>query len=194
MATEDATVNESEFWQIIDDSRNESMDRSGSIAKDGLLYSAESEESLVDCLKDRIGALPVEEIKSFANEFERKKHELYRLDLWAIAYIIHSGCSDDYFDYFRNWVIAQGKDFFTKVVKEPRIVADLARPDHEYFFELFSQWLPIGLYEKRSGSKYTLLHTLNVGDHAEGDAWSEDELPRLYPDACKKFNFVGRSG
>lgn len=36
----------------------------------------------------------------------------YRQDLWAVAYTVLGGCSDDGFDYFRFWLVARGKEVF----------------------------------------------------------------------------------
>ncbi|MFD9034523.1 DUF4240 domain-containing protein [Streptomyces sp. NPDC059567] len=49
----------------------------------------------------------------------------YRAPLWAAAYLINGGCSDDGFDYFRGWLIAQGKAAFERVVTDADLLADL---------------------------------------------------------------------
>lgn len=49
----------------------------------------------------------------------------YRSPLWAAAYVINGGCSDDGFAYFRGWLIAQGRDTFERVVADPDVLADL---------------------------------------------------------------------
>ncbi|MFD8951587.1 DUF4240 domain-containing protein [Streptomyces xanthophaeus] len=45
--------------------------------------------------------------------------------LWAAAYLAHGGCSDDGFDYFRGWLIAQGCDVFERVAADPDALAEL---------------------------------------------------------------------
>jgi hypothetical protein len=49
----------------------------------------------------------------------------YQAPLWAAAYVINGGCSDDGFDYFRGWLIAQGRAAFEQVVADPDCLADL---------------------------------------------------------------------
>lgn len=49
----------------------------------------------------------------------------YRTSLWAAAYVINGGCSDDGFDYFRGWLILQGRKVFEQVVADPDALADL---------------------------------------------------------------------
>ena len=46
-------------------------------------------------------------------------------DLWAAAYLINGGCSDEGFDHFRGWLIANGRDVLARAVREPDSLADL---------------------------------------------------------------------
>lgn len=45
--------------------------------------------------------------------------------LWAAAYVINGGCSDDGFDCFRGWLIAQGREVFGRAAARPDALADL---------------------------------------------------------------------
>ncbi|MFC5002210.1 DUF4240 domain-containing protein [Dactylosporangium cerinum] len=47
----------------------------------------------------------------------------YRGDLWAAAAIINGGASADGFDYFRGWLIAQGRDTFERALADPDSLA-----------------------------------------------------------------------
>ncbi|MEK1832316.1 DUF4240 domain-containing protein [Priestia megaterium] len=38
----------------------------------------------------------------------------YTSSLWAAAYIVMGGCSDDCFDYFRAWLLYQEKTYIIK--------------------------------------------------------------------------------
>jgi hypothetical protein len=38
----------------------------------------------------------------------------YRTVLWAAACLINGGYSDDGFEYFRGWLIVQGRDVFER--------------------------------------------------------------------------------
>ena len=49
----------------------------------------------------------------------------YRSPLWAAAFLINGGCSDDGFDYFRGWLILQGRETFERVVADPDSLAGL---------------------------------------------------------------------
>lgn len=49
----------------------------------------------------------------------------HRNQLWAAGYLINDGCSDDGFEYFRAWLIAQGREVFERVVADPDALAGL---------------------------------------------------------------------
>lgn len=49
----------------------------------------------------------------------------YRAPLWAAAYLVNGGCSDDGFDYFRGWLITRGRAAFEQVVADADRLADL---------------------------------------------------------------------
>ncbi|GII29124.1 DUF4240 domain-containing protein [Planotetraspora mira] len=49
----------------------------------------------------------------------------YRADLWAAAYVINGGASDDGFDYFRGWLVAQGEAAYGQAIEDPDSLAGL---------------------------------------------------------------------
>ncbi len=49
--------------------------------------------------------------------------ESYRAPLWAAAYVINGGCSDDGFDYFRGWLLTQGREVFESALADPDSLA-----------------------------------------------------------------------
>jgi hypothetical protein len=51
--------------------------------------------------------------------------ESYRTDLWGAAYLINGGCSGDGFEYFRGWLLVQGRAVYERVVADPDALADL---------------------------------------------------------------------
>ena len=52
-------------------------------------------------------------------------HEAYSWELWGAAYQLLGGCSDDSFEYFRNWLILQGRETFDAVLADPDSLADV---------------------------------------------------------------------
>jgi hypothetical protein len=55
---------------------------------------------------------------------QERDDESYRWDLWGAAYQINRGCSDDSFDYFRGWLMAQGQTVWESAVADPDTLAD----------------------------------------------------------------------
>lgn len=43
---------------------------------------------------------------------------------WAAAYVINGGCSDDGFEYFRGWLITQGREVFQQALSDADSLAD----------------------------------------------------------------------
>lgn len=72
----------------------------------------EQMEWLVSCLSRK----PIKDIVMFDYFFNQIYYQSYTSDLWAAAYIVMGGYSDDMFDYFRAWLLYQG--YYT-VVNDP---------------------------------------------------------------------------
>lgn len=69
-----------------------------------------------------------EEIIAFDDHVCRLLNVSYLGDLWCAAYIACGGCSDDGFDYFRGWLISQGRETFEAALRDPdSVVSALER-------------------------------------------------------------------
>jgi hypothetical protein len=49
--------------------------------------------------------------------------ESYGWELWGAAYLINGGCSDDGFDYFRGWLLGQGRAIWQDTLADPDSLA-----------------------------------------------------------------------
>jgi Protein of unknown function (DUF4240) len=82
----------------------------------------------VDAVADRatalLSALPREEIVAAERVLSGLLADSYQILLWAAAYLINGGCSDDGFEYFRCWLIAQGRHVFERSLADPDALAD----------------------------------------------------------------------
>lgn len=77
-------------------------------------------------LAERLEALPLriarfkpKAIKDFDKLLRLKWGEAYRTDIWALAFLLRGGCSDDSFMDFRAWLIMQGRDVFERAMADP---------------------------------------------------------------------------
>ncbi len=69
--------------------------------------------------------LDPEAVLDFARHFEARYQRAYRWDLWGAAWVLLDGCSDDAFDFFRCWLIGQGREVFEGALHDPDALADL---------------------------------------------------------------------
>ncbi|MFI6357337.1 DUF4240 domain-containing protein [Streptomyces sp. NPDC050743] len=112
-----------EFWRIIETARSS---------------ATPTDEALVELLSAR----PIEEIFEFQKYFDEAHDAVYRWDMWAAAYLIQGGCSDDSFIDFRAGLIALGRDWYEKAARCPDSLADhpavratAPNPCYELFYE-----------------------------------------------------------
>lgn len=131
-----------------------------------------------------LSELPSAEIEAFARDQEDLMRTSYRWDLWGAAFVINGGCSDDGFDYFRGWLMLQGRDVWESALLEPE---SLARVSFEGDAECEDALYSAGkAYESVAGS-----HLTSTGDHLpdapSGTAWQETDLKALYPTLWERF-------
>ncbi len=67
-------------------------------------------------LTEALATLSASEIKEWDHIFDECAKEAYRTDLWAAAYIINGGASDDGFYYFRCWLIGMGQTIYSNAI------------------------------------------------------------------------------
>ncbi|AWG22467.1 polymerase [Flavobacterium faecale] len=88
-------------------------------------------------ITNELEKLTPKEIIGFRLRTDKLLFDTYKSNLWCAAYIMNGG-TDGGFDYFRCWIIAQGKDAFNKAVANPDSLADLVQEGKEsYEFEGF---------------------------------------------------------
>jgi Protein of unknown function (DUF4240) len=80
-------------------------------------------EGVADDLVCRLRELPVAELVDFDTVQRALLAESYRWDLWGAAYLLNGGCSGDCFEYFRAWLIAQGRAVYEAALRDPDSLA-----------------------------------------------------------------------
>ncbi|MBB6565797.1 DUF4240 domain-containing protein [Kribbella sandramycini] len=113
------------FWGLVEGARGEVDD------------SAADPDGVADALTRVLGGLGAEEIAGFGVELAGLLAESYRWDLWAAAYLINGGGSEDGFDSFRGWLVAQGREVWEAAMAEPDSLADVVDEDRPEGFEGF---------------------------------------------------------
>lgn len=97
-----------EFWNIVETARSNTTE-------DLPLH-----EALVALLARR----SPQDILRYDERFDALSDTLYRWDVWAAAYLIGGGCSDDSFMDFRAGLIAQGREWYERAAAAPDSLAD----------------------------------------------------------------------
>lgn len=162
-------MEDSRFWEIVE----------------GVTCRVSKPEDVLEGLIEALKKLKPEEIIAF----KQKQYELddrsYSWDIWAVAYIINGGCSDDGFDYFRAGMICGGRKKYEDALNRPESLAEWLPEDFEG--EDF-MYIANDAYENLTGKEFPYDKLESVGKtDPEGEPWDEDDLPELYPDLCKKY-------
>ncbi|WP_444908458.1 DUF4240 domain-containing protein [Microbulbifer sp. TRSA005] len=142
-------------------------------------------EEVFDRLVEAVSKLTPNEIIAFKQKQCELNDLTYRWDIWAVAYILNGGCSDDGFTYFRSGLILGGREKFEATLTNPESLADWLPEDFEA--EDF-MYIANDAYEKVTGEEFPYDRLNYEGqDDPLGEAWDEDDLPKLYPDLCNKY-------
>src|SRR3982751_5584432 len=99
-----------EFWAIIDEVHSNSGGHM---------------DAKCELLDKRLRHLSLDEVRSFDEHFTKEFYRAYDWGLWAAAYIIGHGCSDDSFMDFRSTLISKGRETFEKALANPESLADM---------------------------------------------------------------------
>ena len=115
-------------------------------------------------------------------------------DLWAAAYLINGGCSEEGFDNFRGWLIAHGREAVAESVREPDSLAGMpiikGAADSGAVFEA-EEVLSIAkdAYAQATGEELPPGETVTTRPDP-GDLWDfddEEEMQRRLPRLSSLF-------
>jgi Protein of unknown function (DUF4240) len=172
------------FWDLIETAR----------------ASAEPGKQFHQALTELLVARTPEEILQYQDRFDEMHLAVYRWDLWAAAYLIGGGCSDDSFMDFRAGLIAQGRDWYhtaaaspDSLAGHPAVVAAAGRPwDNPLFYEAAS-YAASRAFERVTGDEHGFWDALDSrsrpdsgpADMGEDFDFGDDQemhtrLPRLF--------------
>ncbi|SEF59790.1 Protein of unknown function [Actinacidiphila yanglinensis] len=103
-------MDETEFWEIVDSTRD---------AADG------DPEEHADLMVERLAGLDPEAVLDFARHFETRFNRAFTWELWGAADIMLGGADEDAFDFFRCWLIGEGRHVFEGALHAPDDLAFL---------------------------------------------------------------------
>jgi hypothetical protein len=178
------------WWGVIERARTAVGERAGD--RDS------ADDPLPDAVSDELAELTPAELVDWYTIHVQLTDSAYLYPLWGAAYLIEGGCGDDGFMDFRDGLMLQGRDVFTRAVADPDSLADLpvvrrmAGDKGWLGFESLS-YLIKDAYLRAGGDAEsfeqaveTALRAMDRPDKASGENWDgEDEaanrrhLPRL---------------
>jgi hypothetical protein len=135
-----------------------------------------------------------EDIVAWGRHFDKVMVASGTEDLWAAAYLINGGCSDEGFDAFRGWLIAHGRDAVARSVRSPDSLAEMpavrAAAENGAVFEA-EEILSIAAeaYAQATGSDLPAEERPATRPDA-GDLWdfdNEEEMQRRLPELAALF-------
>jgi len=178
------------WWSVIDRARAAAGDRAGD--------RNPPDDPLPDAVVDELAELTPAEMIDWNVLHVQVRDTAYRTPLWHAASLIEGGCGDDGFMDFRDGLVLQGRDVFTRAVEDPDTLADvpvvqrMATDDGWLGFESIS-YLVRKAYERVQGESDTLdealfdaVRALSRPSDPSGPDWDVDDddaqrrhLPRL---------------
>lgn len=168
-------LDETLFWKIVDASVKNTKNQD-----DQELFLVKEIEKLTP--KQMIG---------FRLRTDKFLYDTYNSDMWCAGYIMNGGCSDDGFEYFRNWVISRGKETFYKAKENPdSLVSEFEKSLEYYDFEGF-WYVALTAFENKTGEDlYEYIaddFKTNEGNYKNFEfTWKEDE-PETMKAICPKL-------
>jgi hypothetical protein len=133
-------MTETDFWKLIDSVR----------------HSVSTDTEMPALLVDRLKRLSIQEIIDFGRLWRAASIAAYDEHVWAAAYAILEGCSNDTFSDFRGWLIAQGRARYERVLANPDSLAEmelLSKPDQIPNLGFSLGGVVFDAYEAKTGQK-----------------------------------------
>ena len=147
---------------------------------------AQNVEEQIEFLSNELAKLSKDNILEFDYLFRQKHEDAFTWDIWAAAYTIQGGCSDDGFIDFRAWLVYRGKDVFEKALQNSDSLAELGREKLEESEESEDfYYLTADAYEEITGiegmdvEEDPNFKPVEFTELPRGQDWDEENLDQL---------------
>jgi hypothetical protein len=167
------------FWQIIERAAKADHDP----------------DAHMEVLRTELHALSLDDIIAFEVAFRRYLNEAYTWDLLGAACVVHGGCTDDGFEYFRRWLVSRGRHVYEAAQADPDNLAEMnVGPGHHgvWEFELI-YYVALEVFKEKGGAgdvrDYSEPEAGMDGSDLSGEPFETDELhlARRYPRLYRRF-------
>ena len=162
-------MDEVEFWKLIDKSR---------------AAANNNYQTQITSLKTILLTLESSDIIKFDNTFTGLLAASYDYQLWGASFVINGGCSDDCFEYFRQYLIGHGKEKFYKTIKDPESCVSWIKSEEEDNWEGL-QYSAMQAYKQKTGKE--IPKTYQPKFELKGKPFDEETVMKQFPKLAKKF-------
>jgi hypothetical protein len=169
-------LDEDLYWSIIETS----------------LKNTSNQDDQEEFLINEIGKLTPKQMIGFRLRTDKLLYDTYNSEMWCAGYIMNGGCSDDGFEYFRNWVISRGKDTYYKAKQNPDYLINEVDEEYEmYDFEGF-WYVALEAFKQKTGKDlYDFIDDENFktkeGHYPQFDFNWQEENPESMKKICPKL-------
>ncbi len=168
-------LDETIFWNIVDSS----------------VKNTKNQDAQERFLVKEIEKLTPKQMIGFRLRTDKLLYDTYNSEMWCAGYIMNGGCSDDGFEYFRNWIISRGKDTYYKAKENPdSLISEFLEGEEYYDFESF-WYVALTAFENKTGKElYDYISDdfkTNEGNYPNFEfTWKEEE-PETMKAICPKL-------
>ena len=173
-------LDETVFWNIVDLS----------------FENTKNQDDQERFLVKEIEKLTPKQMIGFRLRTDKLLYDTYNSEMWCAGYIMNGGCSDDGFEYFRNWIISLGKEKYQKAKENPdSLISEYNTSTEFYEFEGF-WYVALTAFNNKTGKDlYDFIaddFKFNEGNYPRFEfTWKEEEpetmkaiCPKLFDKMC----------
>jgi hypothetical protein len=168
-------LDETVFWNIVDLS----------------FENTKNQDDQERFLVKEIEKLTPKQMIGFRLRTDKLLYDTYNSEMWCAGYIMNGGCSDDGFEYFRNWIISLGKEKYQKAKENPdSLISEYNTSTEFYEFEGF-WYVALTAFNNKTGKDlYDFIaddFKFNEGNYPRFEfTWKEEE-PETMKAICPKL-------
>tara|TARA_R110002153_G_scaffold49209_3_gene138852 strand:+ start:911 stop:1591 length:681 start_codon:yes stop_codon:yes gene_type:complete len=168
-------LDETIFWNIVDSS----------------VKNTKNQEAQELFLVNEIEKLTPKQMIGFRLRTDKLLYDTYNSEMWCAGYIMNGGCSDDGFEYFRNWIISRGKEVYYKAKENPdSLISEFVAGEDYYDFEGF-WYVALTAFENKTGKElYDYIaddFKTNEGNYPNFEFTWKEEKPETMKAICPKL-------
>ncbi|MEO1574330.1 MAG: DUF4240 domain-containing protein [Pseudomonadota bacterium] len=161
-------MDDTTFWTLIDDARRAAPD----------IFDRPA------ALRNVLMKRTPEDVQAFQEAYIAHIYRAYTWPLWGAAYVIRGGCSDDGFDYFRDWLVSEGRAVYDNALANPETLVD-ADGGEEFELEEF-RYAADEAYKALTGRDMAPDYPAFPAEPS-GEEWDEETVPSVFPKLAAKY-------